>query len=278
MKKLMFVAAAIAAGVAVADVTSANVVGYNKADRFGAYACYGSAFVKPGQTSYTLADLDITWTAASPTLKNQATSRKNYIQFFKAASLNLDPDRAYYKCLADGKWYKKDTTESTAAKDQEVADPSAVGFDAGQGFLSNLGTTSAKITFSGEVITGGEKKMLEIARPGAYFVAGNPSATAITLADIDITWTAASPTLKNQATSRKNYMQFFKAASLNLDPERCYYKCLADGKWYKKDTAESTAAKDTEILDPTTVQIKAGEGFLCNLGTTSAKISMATSL
>lgn len=258
-----------------------NIVGYQTINRAAAFACYGSAFVKPGQTTYSLAELDIAWTAASPALKNQATSRRNFIQFFSTANaLRLDSARCYYKCLADGKWYVKDTTSiSSASNDTEVADPSTITFNAGEGFLCNFGTASAKITFNGEVITGGESKTLTLSRPAAFFVAGNPCANAITLNDIDITWTAASPALKNQATSRRNFIQFFSTANaLRLDADRCYYKCLADGKWYKKDTSSiSSASNDIEIA-PSTISIAAGEGFLCNFGTASAKITMPTSL
>ena len=62
MKKLMFVAAAVAAGVAVADVTSANVVGYTKDMLPGSnkYKPVCSQFLKIGSTDgqeMTLAEL-----------------------------------------------------------------------------------------------------------------------------------------------------------------------------------------------------------------------------
>ena len=52
MKKLMFAAAAIAAGVAVADVTSANVVGYqNQTMELVNSTMAGGSFVTVGSTN-----------------------------------------------------------------------------------------------------------------------------------------------------------------------------------------------------------------------------------
>ena len=264
-----------------ADVSSANVVGYLGRTRPCQYACYGSAFVKPGQIQFSLAELDITWKATLPTQKNQGASRRNFIQFFRTESaLNLDASKAYYKCLADGNWYLKDTTQSSSTTgDVLVEDPSKITFDAGKGFLCNFSSSDAKITFNGEVITGGEAKKLSVVRPCQYFVAGNPSAQELTLADIDITWKATLPTQKNQGASRRNCIQFFKTESaLNLDPARCYYKCLADSKWYQKDTTQQSSTSGDVEIDPTKVLISAGEGFLCNFSSSDATISMGTSL
>ena len=59
MKKLMFAAAAIAAGVAMADVSSANIVGYtDKALRMG-NMMLTPCFAKIGASGYTLADVAV---------------------------------------------------------------------------------------------------------------------------------------------------------------------------------------------------------------------------
>ena len=59
MKKLMFAAAAMAAGIAMADVTSANIVGYNtKQTAEVLYPTFGACFIPVnGAKTYQLGDI-----------------------------------------------------------------------------------------------------------------------------------------------------------------------------------------------------------------------------
>ena len=143
MKKLMFVAAAIAAGVAVADVTSANVVGYMNVKRPTGYPnyCAGSMFLKPGTEKYNLKDLSISFS----TTLNKTLARKNFIAFFSdSAAVKVDKDRQYY--YYSGDWYHMglvaaQDVKMTAAQLAEVTIP------AGEGFLCSFANDTATIEF-----------------------------------------------------------------------------------------------------------------------------------
>ena len=261
MKKVMF-AAVVAAGIAAFGIESANVVGYYDKAKVSGYnfACYGSMFVKPGVTSYSLADLSIT----GPGNKNIA--RMNYIQFFAAGNAaKFDAARSYY--YFGGSWFAR--TGTNVATDPEVADPSAITMDAGVGFLAALPLASAKIRYAGEVISASEKTLV-LAKPTGvnFFVANNPSVSDITLADITIT----GPGNKNIA--RMNYIQFFAAGNAaKFDAARSYY--YFGGSWFAR--TGTNVATDPEI-DPTTVTIGAGEGFLVAFPLATARLNFPTSL
>ena len=260
MKKVMF-AAVVAAGIAAFGIESANVVGYYDKAKVSGYnfACYGSMFVKPGVTSYSLADLSIT----GPANKNLA--RQNYIQFFAAGSAaKFDSARTYY--YFNGTWYQRG---SSAANDVAIADPSTITMDAGVGFLAYIPQATTKIRYAGEVISASEKTLV-LAKPAGvnFFVANNPSVSDITLADITIT----GPANKNLA--RQNYIQFFAAGTAaKFDANRSYY--YFGGTWYQRG---ATAAADVAIADPTTVTIGAGEGFLAYIPQATTRLNFPTSL
>ena len=269
MKKLMFVAAAIAAGVAVADVTSANVVGYQSvAKPTGCqYSMAGSMFIAPGAEEFSLADIDITWPTTTAMQKNQNNSRTQSIQFMAAgSSFRLDAQRAYYKCLADGKWYRK--VGASTSTDVWIPDPSTNKFAAGTGFLCNFGK-EATITFSGEILTGGEDQKLAFIKPTGcqFFIASNVSGRELSLNELDITWPTTTAMQKNQNNSRTQSIQFMASgSSFRLDADRAYYRCLADGKWYQKKGASTSTDEELTGEKLTGVKIRAGEAFLCNFG------------
>ena len=138
MKKVMF-AAVVAAGIAAFGIESANVVGYYDKAKVSGYnfACYGSMFVKPGVTSYSLADLSIT----GPGNKNIA--RMNYIQFFAAGNAaKFDAARSYY--YFGGSWFAR--TGTNVATDPEI-DPTTVTIGAGEGFLVAFPLATARLNF-----------------------------------------------------------------------------------------------------------------------------------
>jgi len=262
MKKVMFAAAVAAGLVAFGDgIESANVVGYVEKAKVSGYnfACYGSMFVKPGTTSYSLADLKITGPA------NKNIARQNYIQFFAAGTAaKFDSSRSYY--YFGGTWYQRG---ATAASDVAIADPSTVTMDAGVGFLAALPLAAAKVTYSGEVISADEQKLV-LAKPTGvnFFVASNPSVSDITLSQVTITGPA------NKNIARQNYIQFFAAGTAaKFDASRSYY--YFGGTWYQRG---ATAASDVAIADPTTVTIGAGEGFLVAFPLATARLNFPTSL
>ena len=253
-----------------ADVTSANVVGYaqNGKKTGYAFACFGSSFVKPGTTGYTLKDLEIKLPAS---VKNPTVARGNYIQFFAAGtSPKLDVDRKFYQW--QGNWYR--AYGSGAATDVLVEKPEEITMSIGEGFLVKLGTANAAVQYAGEVISGGESKTLSVGKIGSYAfsVLANPCPYDITLKDLDI---ALPASVKNPTVARGNYIQFFAAGtSPKLDVDSKFYKW--QGTWYR--AYGSGAATDVPVEKPEEIKILANEGFVAKLGTANAKVVFPTAL
>ena len=126
MKKLMFAAAAIAAGVAVADVTSANVVGYQTYTLVPGLNMISDAFLKvdgegkilindliPNQKEVCNASSDVDGTADEILLYEDGNGYSTANQFFFYAYPD-EPDEYYdYKWCAEGDSEWDDAYEPT---------------------------------------------------------------------------------------------------------------------------------------------------------------------
>ena len=288
MKKLMFVAAAVAAGVAVADVTSANVVGYmdvvrptNEGADAATYPKYqnffsGSLFNNVGEEGYSLADLTIT----GPT--SQPVGRNNYIVFWAfGSSIKVDPKRSYWWDPILNQWRVRDG--KTYALDGKLTkeQAEAIRFNAGEGFMCNFAQDSTKILFRGEVLKGESgTKLRTITRPKnkegqdyQNFVVANPSGRTLYLSDLTI----SGPT--TQPVGRNNYLVLMMSgSSIKVDPKRSYWWDpilnqwrVRDGKTYALDgKLTKEQAMETKIADP-------GQGFMCNFAQ-DTKLTIPTSL
>ena len=253
-----------------ADVSSANVVGYaqNGKKTGYAFACFGSSFVKPGTTGYTLKDLEI---KLPTTVKNQTVARGNYIQFFATGTLlKVDPDRKFYQW--QGQWYR--AYGSGVTTDVPVEKPEEITMSIGEGFVTKLGTANAAVQYAGEVISGGEAKQLSVGKIGTYAfsVLANPCPYDITLKDLDI---ALPATVKNQTVARGNYIQLLATGTLlKVDADSKFYKW--QGTWYR--SYGSGVTTDVPIEKPEEIKILANEGFVAKLGTANAKVVFPTAL
>ena len=246
MKKIMFAAAMIAATAAVADVTSANVVGYTSVtNKSCEYQIGGSMFTEPGKDYYDLTNIAITLSVSVTAAK----ARRNYIQFVKPGSLVMDDAQAYY--YYNGKWLYKNTTATTTAG-TEVGN---IQIPKNQAFLCDFDTRDgAAIRVAGQV----QKGTVSTSAPAGteYFFVVNPCARAVDLTECSITLSVSATAAK----ARRNYIQFVKPGSLVMDDTQAYY--YYNGKWlYKNTTATTTAGSE---VPEGTVVFAVGEGALCD--------------
>ena len=231
----------------------------------------GSMFVNCGSSEgYTLADITI----SGPTTKSNG--RSNYICFMKTGSSQMiDKNRSYWWDPVALKWRERSGTNFN--NDPDVADPTTVKINPGEGFLCNFGHDTTKLTFAGAVIQGKDDgktdARFEFSRPEGMqnFIASNVSGTEITLADIQI----SGPTTKSNG--RSNYICFMKTGSSQMvDKNRSYWWDPVGLKW--RERSGTNFNNDPDVADPTTVKIPAGQGFLCNFGHDTTVLSMPTSL
>ena len=233
--------------------------------------CSGSMFNNVGSEGITLADLKI----SGPAVAAKAAWRGCTITFMAVGvTAKLDSNKKYWMDWA-GNWRKfvqggNFNSDPTLTAEEAVA----ITINPGEGFVCNFGTTTAKITYSGEVMVGADKKMV-IARPQQNFVVVNPSASEINLGQIKI----AGPAVAAKAAWRGCTITFMAAGvTAKLDANKKYWMDW-NGNWRKFVQGGNFNSDPTLTAEEAAaVTIPAGQGFLCNFGTTSATITMPTSL
>ena len=156
MKKLMFAIAALAAGAAMADVTSANIVGYNQNSTGGAQSFSGGAMFLPvnGEDYTLLGD----WLAKNMNANldkiqllrtSNATTEKSYTyvdRAFLLAEYELDPtdkDDMEYLDELEAEYKGWWVAGSWGMEDAEANDAQ---IDCGRGFLT-LNGSGKNVTF-----------------------------------------------------------------------------------------------------------------------------------
>ena len=246
MKKLMFAAAAIAAGVAVADISSANIVGYQTIENPQMNTYQVATFNGIGEEGYSIQKLipvgdtvvgggEVTLM----TLKADKTTAKTFF-YFTDAEYGTD-------CGEDG-WFEdmNDTSEL-----------SSYVFDPGEGFIFYSQNGVARLTYSGEVkypvsldfsqgntISGNfwPKKMpIQALQPSGTTVVGGGEVTLMTM--------------HANKTTKKTFF-YFTDAEYGTD-------CGEDG-WFEdmNDTSELSA-----------FEFEPGEGFIFYSQNGAAKIT-----
>ena len=259
-----------------AEVTSANVVGYMNVTRPQVNFCSGSMFSNIGSEGISLADLKITGTM---TAAQKAQWRNCNITFFQAGNTaKFDANRKFWMDW-NGKWRKftkgvTDPDQDPFMTEDEIA---AEVINPGEGFVCAFANASAKIIYSGEVITGGNNKTITIARPQVNFIVTNPAGRTITLADIKISGTM---TAAQKAQWRNCNITFFQTGNTaKFDADRKFWMDW-NGKWRKFTKGVTNPDQDPFMTEDeiAAVQIPAGEGFACAFANASATITLPTAL
>ena len=173
MKKLMFVVAVIAAGVAVADVTSANVVGYNSTDMFtdGKFTAVVVPFLNvtdanKGLSLYDLTIANVTKHASVPANADQIWIWQNGIGWDK------------YFITTAGLWKQTSgaKTEFSVIYPQGLPEGTAL-------YLKTKGSTAKTVTGSGAVDTVNDEVSATLFADGKFTFFGNPYPTATMISD-----------------------------------------------------------------------------------------------
>ena len=203
MKKLMFAIAAVAAGVALADVTSANIVGYNKyASRTGYKLIAGSFIsVADAKDQFSLADLkadgytkpffnteeedDQHWDGGLSQGSFQINILNEegapiecyeYVDFVEGGDPQRDGDN---DDLGTG-WWRVDV-ETLASEKMDEEDVKATKFDIGQAFyVMNVSGDELALSSAGQVTA----NAIEFPAQAGYTCIGNGTAADLTLFDL----------------------------------------------------------------------------------------------
>ena len=302
MKKLMFAIAAVAAGTVLADVTSANVVGYQKT----AYAVNGgstvgvSTFAKVDGSAITLKDLKVIGGTMSQNLlqflENDGRTKKyTYtdeqwaeIDDYYSGEVDRTVSAVFFYVgqteaekfhLTPG-WYAQDDYDCVVNL-SEIED-----FDVsfGNGFFFQPNNAQAQLQFSGEVVKG--DSTLDIPVNGGSSLTGNCSPVDFDLGHFSVAGGTMSQNLlqflENDARTQKytytdeqwaeidDYYsgevdRTVSAVLFYLGPTEAAKFHLTPG-WYAQDDY------DCVVNLSTCFTVKSGEGFFYQPNVAAAKL------
>lgn len=178
MKKLMFAVAALAAGVACAEITSANVVGYQTTDLAAGYTMTGPSFINVGDST----TMDLTSiTVGGPAYEAGASEGDVTVQLLnhdgtlKGAYTWLDLEGDF-----EPGWYDDDY-EAIAVGD--------VVFKAGDSAWVQ-GANGLSLTYSGQVLS---STAVTVPLRSGYTPVANPFPVALDLTKITVGGSAYEP-------------------------------------------------------------------------------------
>lgn len=163
MKKLMCAIAAVSAGICFADVTSANVVGYNTAKTVSGFQGAGTCFMAIGKTG-TMADLQVTGYGDSYEDQNiQAVKLDTYGRDTGTKMYWVDADYG-----SDGVWYGW-------YNDGWDVDLNSTPLASGEGVWFMSPNTDIKIQSSGEV----NNEVIPVTLVAGYQLCPNATPTTV---------------------------------------------------------------------------------------------------
>ena len=185
MKKLMFAAAAIAAGVAVADVTSANVVGYQNQPLVGNNGVnwvvatiqdMNNTLEEQTLGSFKIPTDQAFGGGATIVLEIYGTDGK-----LKGEYSFCDEENAAGYGLTYPGWYPLEAMQYWSATDDDLSNDVIVPF--GSGVIITSGEADTTVTFAGQVL--GEKTYRLFGNNGVNWI-GNATPVNLTLGDLGI--------------------------------------------------------------------------------------------
>ena len=247
MKKLIFAAAAIAAGVAMADVTSSNVVGYSTVDVSNQYTMIGLNWETVGAAEMAINDLfgkDQLVAGANVNAADQIqvwNGTEFEVYFFKAK-----------KTSGAGKF----TYENSWVKSSAATVPTTDTIPAGTGFwFKRYGDTNRTL-----VLNGGVKGVTnEKAITSTYTMMGSAFPC-----DVILNGTDTNPSLfdwKNCSCAGANVNAADQIQVWNGTEFEVYFFKAKKTSGAGKFTYENSWVKSSAATVPTTDTIPAGKGF-----------------
>lgn len=274
MKKLMCAIAAVSAGICLADVSSANVVGYlNKEVTPNEWNLSCSTFQTVGDKVATLGDItanDLFAFAADTlqTLNGNGGTLANYTFL----SANVAPDYAEYG-LSEG-WYDYDELMAWDWASEAPAKKNSVELPFGTMFILQSANDGAALVYSGEVLPT-DKEFLIIS--GVWNMLGNATPVDLTLGDItanDIFAFAADTiqTLNGNGGTLANYTYL----SPTFVPDYEMYGLKAG--WYDYDDLMAWDWASEAPAQKNNVAIPAGYGFIVQSANDGASITIPSPL
>ena len=248
MKKLMFAIAAVAAGVAMADVTSANTVGYiDKKSAVNDFNYVAPTFIQcDGEEYYDIQEFQLDSTvgdrAANIQILDDSQGMTEFYYWFKASDGFAGPE-GQKEAVPQGKnglWFYTELDEETMqVLSYELADRQ---FDQGECVQLSI-RKNKKITFAGAVSDG---TLAYKASVNDFNYIGNPFPAEIDLQEIQLDNTvgdrASNIQILDDSQGMVEFYYWFKASEGYAGPDG-QKEAVPEGKnglWFYTELDEET--------------------------------------
>ena len=270
MKKLLFAAAAFAAGVSMADITSANVVGYQN------HKMYGSGITWILSTFQDLNNTLEEQTLASFQVPKDAgfTSGDSIILEIWGSDGTLqgsysfvDNDNAATWGLTKPGWYPLDLIQEWTATDDDLADNTIIPF--GSGVIITSGEADSTVTFAGQVL--GEKSYT--VSGSAITWTGNATPVNLWLKDFALPSDAGFTSGDSIILEIWNESGSLDGSYSFLDADNAATWGLTKPGWYPLDLIQEWTATDDDCANDT-VMIPSGKMVIITSGEADTTLTL----
>ncbi|MDE3275167.1 MAG: hypothetical protein PUJ80_04005 [Verrucomicrobiota bacterium] len=219
MKKLMCAVAALSSGICLADITSANIVGYNTAELTkGKYNTMTVQFGNVGTGTFSLNDIKTDNMTAA-----EISEEADAIQFWNPATSGYESYYLYSGPDADDGWYNAET-------DASFDDDYPTGKPAGTAFWY-----IARGTGTGTGVTSGEVESVDdvtiTLTKGKYNLVASAYPTTLDLNAMVCTGLTAA-----EISEEADAIQFWNPATSGYESYYLYSGPDADDGWYNAET------------------------------------------
>ena len=248
MKRLMIAAAAMTAGIALADVSSANIVGYINTDTVCGGQLISAGFLKPGTSGFNVSGITVSGYQEDTAFVDNNDFACDFYILDDAGRTIKETDKYFYyvdPCdwaggFVGGKWYDRNDQEVVAGGDNDLSLSPAqavwLSMPAGDG--------EHTITFG----TAGEVIQAEIQFPlvsGGNCV-GNPMAVPVNLSSLTVTGYQEDTAFVDNNDYACDFYILDDAGRTNKEVGKYFYyvdPCdwaggFVGGKWYDRNDQE----------------------------------------
>ncbi len=247
MKQLMMtLAAALFATAVVAEVTSANIVGYQTINVSGTYPCYGATFISVGNTNGLWHLGDITADGMDPDT--------DIIQFLDPHNLTVTTSATYCDAALAASYGHPEWQGWVAPGGVGGPSMNATALPAGTGFLSNFGSGNPiTIKFAGEVV----QTAISLNLTGlVYPLVANPVPANLTLGDITA----------NGMDPDTDIIQFLDPHNLTVTTSATYCDAALAASYGHPEWQGWVAPGGVGGPSMNTTALPSGAAILCNIG------------
>lgn len=270
VKKILAVATAVVGTVAMADIVSSSVVGYQTQDLTSGGFTWSVATLKQMDNeleSQTLSSFAVPTDKAFGGGDTITLEIYSSLGSLEGAYSFVDTENASLYGLSNTGWYPLEKMQNWEATDEDLSNDVVVPY--GKGVIIYSGEADATVTFAGEVIT--EAKTYDITS-GGFTWTGNATPVDLTLGDFAI------PTDQSFGGGDTITLEMYgttgdlEGAYSFVDIENASLYGLTNTGWYPLEKMQNWEATDEDIANA--VEVPAGKMVIIYCGEADTTLTL----